>query len=190
MKNNRTGNAERTLLGRSGWAVTLMLFLLAAAPSAFGLWLPWATEQDKVAKALSDVWQALVVNDKAILAQCLTGAAPELFVKHEQELISIQGITKYDCRIKKIEIDPGTGTFAFVEYDRIATIPGKEQVVSAAVSVLQKLHDQWKLVTGTKSKRKAAEKKERRKASPSDGGAGAASAVDGLPAASPMPGSR
>jgi len=188
MRYVRPHDALRTLLNRAGMMAILILILLSAAPPAFGLWLPWATEQDKVAKVLNDVWQALVVNNKDVLNQGLAGGgAAELFVKSEQEVIKSQGITKYDCRIRKIQIDPTTGTFAFVEYDKIATVRNRGQIASGAMAVLQKIDGRWKLVTGTSTKNKATEMREKASKDLAERGGGAAPALRAVPPARVMP---
>src|SRR5512141_2777994 len=47
--------------------------LFSACLPAFGLWLPWATEEQKVKKTLDDVWQALIANDQALLKKQIAG---------------------------------------------------------------------------------------------------------------------
>jgi len=138
--------------------VAAIALLLTQTP-AWGLWLPWATEQDKIQKTLNDVWQGLVENNLVALQHILAGNGIGSFVQQESDLVKSQGIKKYNCTVKKIQFDPTTGSWAFAEYEKTATMGDDNEVTTNALAVLQKIGGQWKMIARTKDRRKAAEKK-------------------------------
>ncbi len=132
---------------------------------AFGLWLPWATEEQKVKKTLSDVWQALIANDQTLLKQRVAGTGAKLFIEQERQRIKTFNIKSYDCNIKSVKVDPTTKTWAFVEYETVARLGDGNKMAVGTLSVLQKIGGDWKLLTGFKTQGKAEQGK--KKESPS-----------------------
>jgi hypothetical protein len=145
------------LLGSAGLKIPLfvVLCLFLGYSPALSIWLPWASEQDKVKKTVTDVWSALIRNDRIILKQNLTGTAVDMFINRERENILREKIREYTCRNYKIKIDPQTGSLAFVEFDKVATIQGGGQRTSAEVSVLRKIGSNWFMVVGVQKKARA-----------------------------------
>ena len=135
---------------------------------AFGLWLPWATEEQKVKKTLNDIWQALIANDQTLLKQRVAGNGAKLFVEQERQRIKTFNIKSYDCNIKSVKVDPTTKTWAFVEYETVARLGDGHKMAVGTLSVLQKIGGDWKLLTGFKTQGKVdpGKKKESPSASP------------------------
>jgi hypothetical protein len=126
--------------------------LFSACLPAFGLWLPWATEEQKVKKTLDDVWQALIANDQVLLKKQLAGSGAKLFIDQERQKIKNFNIKSYECRIKSVKIDPTTKTWAFVEYEIVAKLGDGKKMSVGTLSVLQKIGGNWKLLAGVKTK--------------------------------------
>jgi hypothetical protein len=125
--------------------------LFSACLPAFGLWLPWASEEQKVKKTLTDVWQALIVNDQTALKQLLAGTGAKLFVDQERQKIKSLNIKSYDCTIKSVKIDPATKAWAFVEYEAVANLADGKKLPMGSVAVIQKIGGEWKFLTGVKT---------------------------------------
>jgi hypothetical protein len=136
---------------RAVFFLTVMALFTACLP-AFGLWLPWATEEQKVKKTLNDVWQALIVNDQATLKQSLAGTGAKLFVDQERQKIKRFNIKSYDCKIKSVKIDPASKAWAFVEYETVANLGNGKKLPMGSLAVLQKIGGEWKFLTGIKTK--------------------------------------
>ncbi len=122
---------------------------------AFGLWLPWASEEQKVKKTLNDIWQALIVNDQKLLKQQVAGSGVKLFIEQERRRIKTFNIKSYDCNIKSVKVDPTTKTWAFVEYETVAHLGDGNKMAVGTLSVLQKIGGDWKLLTGIKTQGQA-----------------------------------
>ncbi|MGO9566546.1 MAG: hypothetical protein ACLP5H_03290 [Desulfomonilaceae bacterium] len=125
--------------------------LFSACLPAFGLWLPWASEEQKVKKTVDDVWQALTANDQALLKQRLAGSGAKLFIDQERQKIKSFNIKSYECKIKSVKIDPTTKSWAFVEYETVASLGNGKKMAVGALSVLQKIGGEWKFLTGIKA---------------------------------------
>jgi len=142
-----------------GWilSVSILLSVLTAWGSvpAFGLWLPWATEEDKIGKRLNDIWTALLAKDVRSLKRYLGGSAVQPFIDRELEAIRTQGITGYRCAIGRVQFDSAGGEFAFVEYDRFVTTADGRTVAGRAFHVFRKIRGDWKLITGLRSRRRS-----------------------------------
>jgi hypothetical protein len=115
---------------------------------AFGLWLPWATEEQKVKKSLNDVWQALIANDRVVLKQRLDENGAGLFIQQEREKIRTLHIKSYESNIKSVKIDPTTRSWAFVEHETVANLRDGKKMVIGNLSILRKIGGEWKLLTG------------------------------------------
>lgn len=129
----------------------MVVILFSACLPAFGLWLPWATEEQKVKKTLDDVWKALIANDQIVLRQSLTGTSVKPFIDQEKQKIKHFDIRSYDCKIKSVKIDPTTKAWAFVEYEAVAKMGDGKKLPMGSVAVLQKIGGQWKFLTGVKT---------------------------------------
>jgi hypothetical protein len=118
------------------------------------LWLPWAKEEDRVKKAVEDVWKALVWNDKRSLKGMIAGPAAQVFIDQQAADIKKNNVKKYECQFKRVNVDKVKGKIAFAEYSRIATLADGRVVRDNMLSVVEKIDGQWKLSPGTKKKKK------------------------------------
>ena len=141
-----SGSASRALF------FVMIMSVFSGCLPAFGLWLPWATEEQKVKRALNDIWQALIANDQAVLKQRLAGDGVKFFIDQERQRIKSFGIKSYECRIKSIKIDPATRAWAFVEQETVAKLANGKEMAAGTISVLQKIKGEWKLLTGYKTR--------------------------------------
>ena len=142
-----------------------------ATSTALAIWLPWASEEDKVKKALTDVFQALVTNDRRTLSDLVKGNAAQRFIDQEQEQIRNLAVKEYQCRVMRMNIDQVQKTWAFVEYNKIATLTNGKQLTTAGSSVFRKIDGDWKLLTGVRGKLGAARKGTHTKHRDAGGGA-------------------
>jgi hypothetical protein len=125
--------------------------LFSACLPAFGLWLPWASEEQKVKKTLDDVWQALIANDQVLLKKQIAGNGAKLFIDQERQKIKTFNIKSYECKIKSVKIDPTTKAWAFVEYETLAKLGDGKKMSAESLAVLQKIGGTWKLLAGIKT---------------------------------------
>jgi hypothetical protein len=141
------------LKGRACRALFLItaVGLFSACLPAFGLWLPWATEEQKVKKTLDDVWQALIANDQVLLKKQIAGNSAKLFIDQERQKIKAFNIKSYECKIKSVKIDPTTKAWAFVEYETTAKLGDGKKMSAGSLAVLQKIGGNWKLLAGFKT---------------------------------------
>ncbi|MEW6139143.1 MAG: hypothetical protein AB1733_13000 [Thermodesulfobacteriota bacterium] len=149
--------------------VSVVAVVFAASP-ALGLWMPWATEQDKVSKTLNDVWEALIRNDRAALKQYVMGLGSDLFIAREREIIERMKIREYECRPKSITIDPGNGAWAFADVEKIGKLENGDTFFRRDMSVLKKVNGLWRLVIEPKKSRrdKVDQKQKKEEASPGE----------------------
>jgi hypothetical protein len=146
---------------RSARKILLTIAVLAvswSSSSVFALWLPWASDEKKVEKALAEVFEALVKNDRRTLNDMVKGNATRAFIDQEQEQIKALKVKQYECRIKRINIDQAQKSWAFIEYEKTATLANGNQSTTASSAVFRKINGEWKLLTGVKGKLSAARK--------------------------------
>jgi hypothetical protein len=125
--------------------------LFSACLPAFGLWLPWATEEQKVKKTVDDVWQGLIANDQVLLNKQIAGNGAKLFIDQERQKIKTFNIKSYECKIKSVKIDPTSKAWAFVEYETVAKLGDGKKMTVGTLSVLQKIGGNWKFLAGFKT---------------------------------------
>jgi len=145
---SRTDHAPGARLpGRAGLCLmlTLVALVMASAP-ALAYWLPWAGEDDKIKKVVSDVWQGLISNDQALLSRSLAGEQIQWFVDNHQSTIKRLGIQGYQCNFETITLDPAAGTTAQVIYETLAKLEDGSQLASKIVSTVGKVNGEWKLL--------------------------------------------
>lgn len=145
----------------SAWRVLApiaALVLCWSSSPVFALWLPWASDEKKVERALTELFEALVKNDRRTLNDMVKGNAVKAFIDQEQEQIKAQNVKQYDCKIKRINIDKVQKTWAFIEYEKTATLANGKQSTTASSAVFRKFNGDWKLLTGVKGKLGAARK--------------------------------
>jgi hypothetical protein len=150
----QTSSKATTLLKRPACGAVFFLVVLgvfSTCAPAFALWLPWATEEQKVKKTLNDVWQALIANDQTTLKRSLAGTGAKLFIDQERQKIKSFNIKSYDCTIKNVNIDQATKAWAFVEYQAVANLNDGKKLPMGSVAVLQKIGGEWKFLTGVKT---------------------------------------
>ncbi|MDQ7783486.1 MAG: hypothetical protein RDU20_11430 [Desulfomonilaceae bacterium] len=157
MRNTNTRNSFRRWF-RLGTRISLLigLVLLATTP-ATALWLPWATERDRVQKIASDVWKALARNDLTTVNLYVSGDGVENFVQQEINLIKNLQITDYECHVRNFQLDAVSGTRAIVVLEKIATQRNGRQVIRTDMSVFGKVDGQWKIVMEKPKRRRSLE---------------------------------
>lgn len=138
--------------------ISILLLTSMFGGVAFGLWLPWATEEDKVKKTVQDVWQYLILKDKRSLREIIGGVGGRVFIENELALIQNLGIKDYQCQFRRIVLDPAQEQVAFAEYDRIAEMKDGTKIITGMMSVLQKVDGEWKFMPNYRTKSKKAEK--------------------------------
>jgi hypothetical protein len=153
----RFSNFRNKSARRLALAVAVLAVCWASSP-VFGLWLPWASDEKKVERALTEVFEALVKNDRRTLSDMVKGNATRAFIDQEQEQIKALNVKQYECRIKRINIDKVQKSWAFVEYEKTATMADGKQSTTASSAVFRKINGDWKLLTGVKGKLSAARK--------------------------------
>jgi hypothetical protein len=163
---NRPGNLfERSVRLRTT-AIFLLVFAAIGAVPAFGLWMPWATETDKIKKTVKDVWFGLLRADRKSVEKLLTGPAAQIFVDRELQLIQTLAITDYAFRFNKVTFDPIKGEWAWVELDRLAILKNGTSKTMPGFSTFRKLKGEWKLYVGSRNRKernvKPREKKEQK----------------------------
>jgi hypothetical protein len=136
-------------LGRLVVAFSLVA-ITSGAPAVYGLWLPWASEQDKISKKLNDIWSALVNKDERALRRYLSGNGAQAFIDQEQQLIKIFKIKGYQCTVKRVQFDPSTKKWAFVEFERVGSTEGGTEKTDRLLRVMKKEGREWKLLTDVK----------------------------------------
>ena len=140
----------------------LVVIAMGAAP-AFGLWMPWANETDRIKKTVKDVWFALLRADRKSVEKLLTGPAAKSFVDREMKLIQTLAITKYGFRFNKVTIDPLKGEWAWVELERLAFLKNGSTKPMTGLATFRKLEGDWKLYVGNRSRKRRAAQSEERK---------------------------
>jgi len=141
-----------SFLGRTVLAFSLVA-IVSGARAAYGLWLPWASEQDKISKKLNDIWSALVNKDKRALRQYLSGKGTQAFIDQEGQIIKTFKITGYHCTVKRVQFDPSSKNWAFVEFERIGSTKGGTKKTDRLLRVMKKEGREWKLLTDVKRHR-------------------------------------
>lgn len=136
-------------LGRIVVALCLVT-IISGAPTAFGLWLPWASEEDKISKQLNDIWTALVHKDQRALRQYLSGKGAQAFIDQERQIIKTFKIKGYHCTVNRVQFDPSTKKWAFVEFERVGSTEDGGEKTDRLLRVMKKVGSQWKLLTDVK----------------------------------------
>lgn len=139
-------------LARTVLALSLVA-IVSGAPAAYGLWLPWASDQDKIGKKLNDIWSALVNNNERALRQYLSGKGTQAFIDQERQIIKTFKITGYHCTVKRVQFDPSTKNWAFVEFERIGSTKGGTEKTDRLLRIMKKEGREWKLITDVKRHR-------------------------------------
>ncbi|HMK36786.1 MAG TPA: hypothetical protein VK463_17060 [Desulfomonilaceae bacterium] len=132
--------------------ITAVVAALSGPVHTFALWMPWAKEEDKVKKAVEDVWNAFAWNDKRTLKQTVAGPAAQVFVDQQLAAVRQHNVKTYRLRFKSIKVDRVHRKIAFAEYYKIATLANGRTVTESLVSVVEKIDGQWKLMPSHKKK--------------------------------------
>jgi hypothetical protein len=133
-------------LGRIVVAFCLVT-IISGAPTVFGLWLPWASEEDKIGKKLNDIWTALLHKDQRALRQYLSGNGAQAFIDQERQEIKTFKIKGYRCTVKRVQFDPSAKKWAFVEFERIGSTEDGTEKTDRFLRVMKKVGREWKLLT-------------------------------------------
>ncbi len=132
--------------------------LVVTIVPAHGLWMPWATEADRIQKTLNDFRHALAMGDKEGAQELLTGSAPELYVEQKLDELQRLGIRKQECNLVKVTIDPSTGTWAFADVEYVSELPSGQVIRARVMNGLRKIDGVWKLNTDFASRNKKEKK--------------------------------
>ncbi len=134
-------------------AVLLILGLTWGVSPAPGVWLPWATDKDKIVKSLNEIWTALLAGNRAAAMAYLMGPAAPHFIDQEMARIRMLKIKEYECRVGNVTFDPVSKVFAFVDLEKIATLENGKQVKDRSLKTMRKVGDDWKLLVRVRKKR-------------------------------------
>lgn len=131
------------------------MLLISAGLPAFGLWMPWATESDKIRKTIDEVWRALLTGNRAALMENLvTGPSSKIFIEQELDYIRKMRVGNFHFRFRNIKIDRVKNEWAWVSLDKIATLPYGAKQTTSTVMVFKKEDGFWKLYTNPKTMKK------------------------------------
>ena len=142
--------------------VLVVLAGLVAPPYLEALWMPWATEKDKIHARIDRIWAALLNRDLKTLKASIEGPMAATFIDQELSVIRTFSIRKFSFKIEQITLDPAKGEFAFVQFEKNAVQADGGKLSSKVFLVFHKVDGRWKL-TLTKRKRRAAQEDEKRK---------------------------
>jgi hypothetical protein len=176
---------SRITAGSLKWLVALSFLYILATP-CFGLWLPWATEQDKVKHTLNEIYKALIANDREMLREYIVGDGTDQFIDYEQALIKRMKVKQYDCKPRSIHIDTGSGSWAFVDLERVATLENGETFTRRNMVALKKIAGLWRLLIDPRKKRPKKKDPVRRDAPPAPKASPGTVGSNGEPAGAAM----
>ncbi len=130
------------------------LLTLCGGGVAFGISLPWLSEDSAVERVLNKIWYAILHRDeKSLRTEYLTGLTVDNFLKQEIDQINRMGIQEITCRIKKIELDPVNKQWAWVDFEKSAHLKSGQTLSARSLAVFKKENGFWKLVTGASTRR-------------------------------------
>jgi hypothetical protein len=137
--------------------LTLLVILAGVGPT-WALWMPWATEENKISKRIEDIWAAFMVKDVKTLEKYVTGNAAKPFIDQELEQIRVLKVKSYKCRVSSVRFDGPKREFAFVDLEKVATMEDGREVVNRVWLVLRKIDKEWKLLADAGKRRKGGRK--------------------------------
>ncbi|MCA1959532.1 MAG: hypothetical protein LDL33_01955 [Desulfomonile sp.] len=162
MKADLYQDRARSIVGlpllRSVLMAAVFLAALAAAGPSFGLWLPWAKEEDKIAKRLDEIWAAVLSEDKKMLRMYVIGNGAQAFIDQEIAHAKMTKVKSYTSRVHKATIDRVLGQFAWVDVERTATQASGKTVTDRSLRVFKKIQHDWKLLVDIPKDRKQQDK--------------------------------
>lgn len=145
--------------------VIIMVLFLAAAGPAHCLWMPWATEADKIKKTIDDVWRALLAGNRIALEENLvSGPSSKVFIEQELDFIRKMRVRSFYFRFRQIKIDNVKNQWAWVALDKIAALANGSRMSASTVMVFKKEDGFWKLYTNPKTMRARKKEDDERKA--------------------------
>ncbi|GEM_PF-1503627 len=145
------------------WAAALIVCaaVLSAVAPAHGLWMPWATEIDKIKKVISEIWVALLAGNETALKKHLDGTRAKSFTDQERDRIVRLNIRDYKFRIRRANVDNLKQEWAWIALDRIAIMAHGGVRTMSSMMVFRKVDGDWKLHIGDKKPRKKKEEPEK-----------------------------
>ncbi len=156
---NPTSSGDKVRSRFRAGCLKLCFLILTVAVVSFGslkahaLWLPWATDKDKIEKRLGEIWAALIARDRQLLKRIIVGDGVEQFIDHELDQIQTLKIKKYESKVNSVQIDRASGSFAFVDFERTGTTEDGKKIVSRFFKAFKKVGEDWKLMTGAERKK-------------------------------------
>lgn len=143
-------NRARRSFGRIPFPPTVIaavcIALVASALPSFGFWLPWAKEEDKIAKRLDEIWAAVLLEDRKMLGTYVLGDGAQTFIDQEIAHAKMMKVKSYKSRVEKADLDPTTQQFAFADVTRTATHEDGGTTSDRSLRVLKKVNRDWKLI--------------------------------------------
>jgi hypothetical protein len=132
--------------------VVALLVPFTASPCCAIQW-PWTTtHKDLIRQRLTDIWQAILENDKAALKQYVMGFGTQTFIAQERRFIQTMGIKSYDLKVRSIQFDTNKH-FAFVDFDRIGTTNNGSTMSHRFLKTFKRIGNDWKLLTNVRKKK-------------------------------------
>lgn len=130
----------------------IILVVLLLAGQAHALWMPWATEPDKIKKCIDDVWKAFLSGNRGLLEENLvTGPSSQTFIAQELDFIRKMGVVDFYFRFRNIKVDRVKNEWAWVTLDKIARLRNGARMNTSTVMVFKKVDGFWKLYTNPKT---------------------------------------
>ncbi len=132
----------------------VILIVLLLSGQAYALWMPWATEPDKIKKCIDDVWKAFLSGNRGLLEENLvTGPSSQTFIAQELDFIRKMGVVDFYFRFRNIKVDQVKNEWAWVTLDKIARLRNGAKMNTSTVMVFKKVDGFWKLYTNPKTMR-------------------------------------
>ncbi len=143
--------------------VVIVLCVISWTGPAFGLWLPWASERDKIDRRLNEIWSALINKDDWYLGQYITGSRTATFVEDERKVIKAQRIEEVKIRVNNVRFDPRTGRMAFVVFKKTVVREDGKEISETFMRVMKKDGGEWRLITDAPRTRADKERKKKKR---------------------------
>lgn len=140
----------------------IVLCVISWTGQAFALWLPWASERQKIERSLNQIWSSLIDKDDYYLGLYITGSRPSTFVEDERKAIKAQRIEEVRIRVKNVRFDPRTGRMAFVVFEKTGVRDDGKEISETFMRVMKKEGGEWRLITDAPRTRSDKERKKKR----------------------------
>jgi hypothetical protein len=145
-KHSGADNSTRRGVGAVVAGITISLLLGATLPAA-ALWMPWATEKDKIAARLEQIWAALAKDQRSVAKKYLLGPTADQFIDMELAQLRRLKVKNVDCRVKEIRYRGRAADFALVKIEKALTTGDGKVASSQLLYSMRKVDGQWLLIT-------------------------------------------